>query len=231
MISCLLEEIASIKRIIINFQLKSLFWHFRDFSDFLACFGILALLEFFGNRQYTDQQRQSFLVCSNITKCLMHLNEYDNVAIGASRHHIISSTAYNPNQIFCFNSEKIASYRISMIIDREFNRHHHVNQLIKRIMESGLFAKWHSMHTRNWHDPSVDFGTPSVRVEQISGPISFALFIGWGLGSLTFIAEIIVGRRLRNENASRVWTYLEHFFDGKRRYFINLPERLSKSRK
>lgn len=162
----------------------------------------------------------------------MHLNEYDTIAIGASRHHMLSANTYNPNQIFCFNDhESIASYRVSMIIDREFNRRHNVNQLIQRIAESGLFSKWYSEHKRNWFDPSVDLGTLNVRIEQIVGPVVFDLSAGWILGLLCFIAENIIHRKLRDNNASRIWTKLGHFFDGERHYLTNLPERLQASRK
>lgn len=162
----------------------------------------------------------------------MHLSEYNTIAIGASRHHMLSAITYNSNQIVCFNgNENIASYRISMIIDREFNRRHNINQLIQRIVESGLFSKWYSEHTRNWFDPSVNLGTLNVRVEQIVGPVVFDLAFGWILGLLCLIAENIIHSKLRdNNNASRIWTHLEHFFDGKRHYFKNLPECLQASR-
>lgn len=117
-----------------------------------------------------------------------------------------------------------------MVINREFNRPHNINTLIQRILEAGLFTKWHSKHKRVFGDRSVDFGAPSIHIEQLLAPICFMLVAGWILSIATFISERIVERKLRARNASRIWVYLEHFFDGKRHYLTNLPERLSNSR-
>lgn len=150
--------------------------------------------------------------------------------MGGSRQHILSSSAYNPNEIFCFDrNENVADYRISMVITSKFNRRYNINQHIQRIFEAGLISKWHSDHKRNHVARVIDFGSPSIHIEQLHAPIVFMLFCGWTLSILSFISEKIIERKLRAENSSRIWIYFEQFFDGKRHYFTNLPERLSKS--
>lgn len=162
----------------------------------------------------------------------MAISEVDSIAFGESRQHILSSSAYNPNEVFCFDRhQNIADYRISMIIDAQVNHRHNINQHIRRILESGFITKWHSDHRRNHVDRTIDFGSSSIHIEQLHAPIVFILFCGWILSILTFISEIITERKLRDGNSSRIWIYFEQFFDGKRHYFTNLPERLSKSRK
>lgn len=68
-----------------------------------------------------------------------------------------------------------------MLIDREFERHHNINQLIQRIHKGrGLFTKWHSKHKRTFFDRSIDFGTLNVRVEKLSALFVFVLLAGFG---------------------------------------------------
>lgn len=177
--------------------------------------------------QYTEAQRKSFLVCSNITRCLAHLDEFDTIAIGDSRHHILASVLFQSSNFYCFDHrENIADYRVSMLINQEFNHAHNIDEIIRRVFESGLFVKWHSDHRRIKTTSSIEFGSPSVTVEQISAAFVFIILGGWTLATLTFIAEHIIFRNYRREGASCIWMYLERFFDGQRHYMKNLPERL-----
>lgn len=178
--------------------------------------------------QYTESQRQSFLHCSDVNRCLAHLNDHGTVAMGDLRQHILSSIEYKPSIMYCFNpNQNIANYPISMIIDRNFEHRHNINKIIQRTFEAGLFKKWHSSQQRIIFDRSPQRETIRLSVEQISIAFILVLSIGNSLATMSFIVEIFIGRKWR---AAPIWVFLEQFFDGKRHYLINLPDRLMKSR-
>lgn len=148
--------------------------------------------------------------------------------MGDLRQHILSSIEYKPSIMYCFNpNQNIANYPISMIIDRNFEHRHNINKIIQRTFEAGLFKKWHSSQQRIIFDRSPQRETIRLSVEQISIAFILVLSIGNSLATMSFIVEIFIGRKWR---AAPIWVFLEQFFDGKRHYLINLPNRLIKSR-
>lgn len=153
------------------------------------------------------------------------------MAIGASRQHMLSSSAFDPNVMYCFDpKENIASYPIALALNSEFNHRHKLEEIIQRIFESGLIQKWSAPYQQKHIVRSVDFGSPSVRFEQLELAFYLVLPLGWSIAISAFLAELFIDRKLREGNAARIWMYLEQFFDGKRHYFINLPEKLQRSR-
>lgn len=166
-----------------------------------------------------------------MSRCLFHLNAYGTVAIGDLRLHMLSSIEYKPNIMYCFNpNQNVANYPISMIIHRKFEHRHNINQIIQRIFEAGLFEKWQSNQQRVIFERSPERETIRLSVEQASIAFFLVLPIGYSLAITTFIAEIFIGEKLRGGSAAAIWVYLEKFFDGKRYYLINLPDRLMRSR-
>lgn len=117
-----------------------------------------------------------------------------------------------------------------MLINKHFNRQHNIDTIIRHLLEAGLLNGWHSVHKRPKTNPLIEFGSKRVTNEQISAAWVFMILSGWFLATSTFIAERIIYRKRREESASRMWVYLERFFDGKRHYFKHLPERLERSR-
>lgn len=210
-----------------SFPQKSTNFHKKSetsFVSFIFCH--------FPHIQYTESQRQSFFVCPDMHCCLDDAVESSAIAIGASRHHIYATSAYQSNGIYCFDrKETIADYRISMLINADFNQRHNIDGIIRHILEAGLFTGWNSVQKRPKISPLVEFGSQRVTNEQISAAWVFMIACGWFLAISTFFAERIISRKRGQENASRIWVYLERFFDGKRHYFKNLPERLEQSRK
>lgn len=145
---------------------------------------------------------------------------------------MLSSVAYNQNNIFCFDTrEKIANNRISMLINRHFERRYNINGIIRRIIEAGLFEKWRSSRKRHHFNQASERSTLSLSFEQMALAFKFILCSGLFISTLTFLCEIVIARKMCERNPARIWVHLERFFDGKRHYLTNLPERLAKSRK
>lgn len=213
--------------------------HFHEFITFLIFLIFLNFLIFYISvsspriclYQYPESLHQSFITCPHINSCLSETAEFDTIAIGASRRYILATSAYQSNDIYCFNrKENIAEYRISMLINTDFNRQHNIDEIIQHILEAGLFTKWHSEYTKVKIQSRIEFGSAYVTIEQLSAAWVFGIVGGSILSTITFIAEITIYRMNRKPKAALIWLYLERFFDGQRHYLKSLPERLEQSR-
>lgn len=152
---------------------------------------------------------------------------FDDVAIGASRQHILNCPAYSPSKIYCFEkSQNIANYKISLLISQQINRTNDINHVIRRVFEAGLFWKWHADSERRKKFEPLKHIPMALTFEHFSAGFVFVLLIGWSLACLAFVSEHIIRLKIQERNGKGIWIRLEYFFDGKRHYFLNLPDKM-----
>lgn len=169
----------------------------------------------------------SFFVCDNIDDCLENLlhTDYIDLAVGGSRRHILSSQAYSPSKIYCFDqSQSIQSYSTALYMPTVFDLRLKIDKIIQKLLEGGLFVKWNkdSILRRKFEIP--DSQPLGMTFEDISTPFIFLFIIGSVISMSSFICELIIFRKMKQHNRHVIWIYLEQFFDGRRHYFKNLME-------
>lgn len=179
--------------------------------------------------QYKKEQIDSFSICPNIDSCLEHLKQHEHLhlVVGGSRQHISNSHSYTATQIFCFDrSESIAGYQPVLVMRKDFPLKNRINQIIGNAFESVLFVKWNRENQRKKQRINPFEPKYALTLVQFAVFLVFIFCIGCILSILSFILEIITQRKMRMMNYHRIWIYFERFLDGKRHYFINLPEQL-----
>lgn len=167
-------------------------------------------------------------MCPSIDNCLEHLTHDDNsdLAVGGSRDYILNSPSYSPLKIFCFDSdESIASYPMVLSMRKDFALKSKVDEIIRNSFEGGLFVKW-ERDTRRKTEPLRPYEPQLELTLKECAFICFMGSVGFIVSILTFICEIIIYRKLKQNGRSPVWKYLRQFFDGNRHYLRNLPEKL-----
>lgn len=156
-----------------------------------------------------------------------HLKHDDNddLAIGGSRQRILNSRVYSSEEIFCFDSaEHIASYQPRLLISNDFPYKSRVDEIIQNAFETGLFAKW---NRENQMPPEhiVEYEPPmEITLEQALPLFALLLGISLVLSISTFLAELFIFWKRKQNPASQKWKVLESFFDGKRHHFNNLTK-------
>lgn len=181
--------------------------------------------------QYKKSQTDLFFVCPSIDRCLEHLKGDDNsdLAIGGSRQHILNSRFYSPEKMFCFDrNEIIASYQPRLLMRKDFPFKSRVNEIIRNAFEGGLFVKWSRESKRQRERVIQHERFLAISLQVSFGPFLFFCGCGSILATLALLSEYIIFKKMSQKNRSRIWVYLEQFFDGKRHYLTNLPEKLMK---
>lgn len=175
--------------------------------------------------QYERSQVDSFFACDDIGTCLTHLEQDENynLAIGSSRQHILNSPSYTDETIFCFKrSENILSYQLSLIMREGFRLNFRFNQLISNAFESGMIVQWERVSQRKRKRIIPNEPSLPLSIDQLG--VAFAVILFWGsvLSFLSFISELIIHRKMKEERPHWIWSYFEQFFDGNRHYLKDL---------
>uniref|UniRef100_A0A182YGJ7 Putative ionotropic receptor ligand binding domain-containing protein n=1 Tax=Anopheles stephensi TaxID=30069 RepID=A0A182YGJ7_ANOST len=85
----------------------------------------------------------AYRVCRNLDECLGRLRSERTIAIAMSRAHSSNSRAIGEAELYCFpKAENIYTYSVSMLAKKDFHLLPKINELIRRISESGLLGKW-----------------------------------------------------------------------------------------
>lgn len=98
--------------------------------------------------------------------------------------------------------------------------------MIRRVFEAGLFWKWHADSERRKKFEPLKHIPMALTFEHFSAGFVFVLLIGWSLACLAFVSEHIIRLKIQERNGKGIWIRLEYFFDGKRHYFLNLPDKM-----
>lgn len=180
-------------------------------------------------KKYSQDQIDAFHICENIDECLKSLywneNEYE-WAIGASRLNIVNSPFYSSSKFFCFDqTQHIGNYFVSLKMQMHFENKSEVNKIIRYLTEGGFFIKWHRENIRRRISENPFTDSQFITMDQLWFWVVI-VGIGWFLSILTFYLEILVHKKLRDENGQQwLWINLEHVCDGYRHRFRNLTNR------
>ena len=158
----------------------------------------------------------------------MKHDDNDDLAVGGSRQRILNSRSYSPSTIFCFDRvESIASYQPTLLMRKDFDLKQKIDATIQYAFECGLFAKWDRDSQRKKERLMSFVPSDGLTLQSLSAFI-LVIIIGWIMSIASCVSELIIHRKLKQKQRSRIWKYLEQFFDGDRHYLKNLPERLAK---
>lgn len=172
-----------------------------------------------------------FHISEDINECIGQLLYDDKLAVGGSRQNILNSPSYSPSNVFCFNKlENIASYPIALYMQKDFYLKKQVDNIIRKIFDAGLVEKWLQDSCIEKYE-SRYYPPDQLSVAYIGAALVFFLGVGSLFSISTFIAEKLVSWKMKQPARHKIWIYLEQFFDGKRHYFKNLPERLQRQNK
>lgn len=137
-------------------------------------------------------------------QCLDSLQNDAHLAVMVSKKFALSYRKNTGHSFYCFGrSENIGLSLISMLVHKDFQDLERLNQIIGRLVDHGLIAKWERDYT------ATDEPDTKIRIElgldQMLG--SFILLgVGSGLAVLALAAEIITFKyhpRFRNRRFCR----------------------------
>lgn len=179
--------------------------------------------------QYEKSQIGSFALCPSIDRCLdrLKLRENYRLAVGGSRQRILNSRFYSPSKIYCFgHAENIASYQSVLLMRKDFALIGKIDKIIRNAFECGLLVKWDrdSQRKKERIDPFEPKYALTLEQYVVFLVVIYSIGCIWAI--LSFFAEIIIKRKMKQRKRSPIWKYLERFFDGNRYYFKNLLEKL-----
>lgn len=120
------------------------------------------------------------------------------MAVAISRSHASYIPVEEPSKIFCFpRINNIYTYYVSMFYKKSYNLLSRFDDIIRRVLESGLITKWRkdSDLKRNANQRKNDKAQDEniiLTLDHISG--AFIVYgIGMGIATLVFICEVIIG--------------------------------------
>lgn len=150
------------------------------------------------------------------------------MAVGGSRQHIFNSRVYSPKHIFCFEqNNNIASYPVALMIRNNYVLKLRIDKLAQFAFDGGLVLKWYRdyyyqnrIEKRNVFS---DFEVP-ITLDNMSFNFVLVFCIGVVLSTLSFLAEIIIFRKMQQPSQSWVWKYCAQFFDGERHHLTHLAD-------
>lgn len=147
------------------------------------------------------------------------------IALGASRQHILNSPAYSPSTVFCFEkSQAFGAHQIALRIRKDFKFLGKVNEIIRHLFEGGLFVKWDRDNKRKRKYEIPFIVKRPIQLKYFNTGSGFVLSGGFIMASLTFVLELIISKKLKQKNEHRIWKYLERSLDGRRYYLKNLTK-------
>lgn len=166
----------------------------------------------------------SFFTCNNIDECLKLLTHDDNddLAVGVSRTHAMSTSLFANHKIFCFDrSQNIANYTIALAIRNDVGLVSKINHVLRYILNGGLHIKWSKEHrmrvvTKDNINENLNTVWEPFKLEYFLFSFYYVLFPGLFLAAATFCAECYIAKRKKRPNASTMWKILSDFFDGHR---------------
>ncbi|KXJ82457.1 hypothetical protein RP20_CCG013678 [Aedes albopictus] len=143
-----------------------------------------------------------YQTCPNMDDCLARLHSERTVAVAISRAHSHNSKSIGEAEIFCFaRTDNIQTYSVGMMVKKDFHLLPKINDLIRRISESGLLGKWQVESDKIRIDEDLDEGGGGgdgghgdgqivLKVEHIEGAFILGA-VGLGLATISFIVEVV----------------------------------------
>ncbi|XP_055624912.1 uncharacterized protein LOC129767755 [Toxorhynchites rutilus septentrionalis] len=147
-----------------------------------------------------------YQVCADVDECLGRLRSERALAVAISRAHSHNSKNIGEAEIFCFaRVDNIQTYSVGMMVKKDFHLLPKINDLIRRISESGLLGKWQVESDKIRIDEDLNGsgdegaddghgdGQIVLMVEHIEGAFILGA-IGLGLATIVFVGEVVYFR-------------------------------------
>ncbi|XP_055523054.1 uncharacterized protein LOC129717224 [Wyeomyia smithii] len=137
--------------------------------------------------------------CSDMDECLARLHSERFLAVAISRAHSQNSKKVGEAEMYCFpRIDNIQTYSVGMMVKKDFHLLPKINDLIRRISESGLLGKWQVESDKIRIDEDLGdseggvHGDGQIVLEfgHIEGAF-ILIFVGLGLAMVAFIGEIV----------------------------------------
>lgn len=160
-------------------------------------------------------------MCTEIDKCLHRLEFDEKLAVATSRYHIKSMPLQQ--NIFCFDqSQNIHNYLNTFMIRNDFPMKHEFDNILKRIVTSGILSKWR--RDLQLYRVSVQFFFEIDSLNLIEFSYAFIL-LGPFLIVTVFIliVEFHIYKRANSVNTTNFWQFLDKIICGKRCFFLLEP--------
>lgn len=171
--------------------------------------------------QYAHEMIDNFHVCDDINTCLTHLKRPENykMAVGDSRFHLLSSSAYSPSSIHCFDdSESISTYQVALFHKKDSQIEAMINRIIRNLFEFGIFNKWSQTYLRKKHIDSDEI-PPQMTVQHLLLPIIFLMGTLIPLATIVFVLELVTFAKIKQRRPSRAWSFSHRMLTAERFYF------------
>ncbi|XP_055585201.1 uncharacterized protein LOC129738049 [Uranotaenia lowii] len=140
-----------------------------------------------------------YQTCPIMEDCVARLHSERTIAVAVSRAHSHNSKSIGEAEMFCFaRTDNIQTYSVAMMVKKDFHLLSKINDLIRRISESGLLGKWQVESDKIRIDEDLDDeggggeGEAQIvlKVEHIEGAFILGA-IGLALATVAFICEIL----------------------------------------
>lgn len=147
------------------------------------------------------------------------------MAVGGSHQRILNSPSYLSTEIFCFGvGESIVSYQPRLLFRKHSPLKSRVNEIIQNAFESGLFIKW-DRENRKKPEHIVEYEPiMAITLEHWTGLLLLFFLNGIILSISTFLAELFISSKRKQNPQSKRWKLIKSFFDGKKYYLKDLSK-------
>lgn len=150
--------------------------------------------------------RENFVPCKNLDECLVELRNDDRMAVASSRQHAENNKVIRDSEIFCFpRTSNIHSYAVKMLVRKDYHLLPKFNDLIARVLESGLFGKWYSeakarkVSVKSMQQVASQDTAQPLQLKHLAGAYGL-LLLGLAGSSLAFIFEWFIFYLSRKRN-------------------------------
>lgn len=149
------------------------------------------------HRNDTSSQyiRENFFPCNNLDKCLAELRNDYRLAVASSRQHAENNKVIGDSEIFCFpRTSNIHSYAVKMLVRKDYHLLPKFNDLIARVLESGLFGKWYGeakarkVSVKSLQKAASQSTAQPLQLKHLAGAYGLLLF-GLASSTLSFLFE------------------------------------------
>lgn len=144
----------------------------------------------------------------------MQIKKDQRAAVAVSRAHAKNTPLpISDDDMFCFSkSDNIYTYSVVMLMRKNYHLMFKIDDLIRRITESGLLTKWQKESEKIRRLTHNDKGDSSIilKIEHVEGAFLLTL-IGLACAAIAFLLEWItywLGKRYKNGIVQRVESFL-----------------------
>lgn len=176
--------------------------------------------------QFSVDQMRSFEICEKINECLHRLEFDEKLAVASSRLHV--KTIPFQQNIFCFSQlQNIQNNFISFMIRSDFPHRNQFDQIIKRIVASGLISKWKN-DLEIYRELHISREVRTMNITDLQ--IMFEMFCIATVASFVIVLlEMFINYKVKSKNSMNFWKLLDKIICGKR-CFLLLEPRINRDR-